>query len=405
MANRILPEPVLPITPGSVPAPGFRDFAILGGLESSMRGILVSVWPLVMYQALGDAGAVSWVYTLIGAASLCFGMLVPWFSRLVPRRWLYTAGAGFYLTAAALGIVGGSLVTPLAYLFMAWGTVTVQICVAAYLMDYIAREDLGKSETLRLFYSAAPWAVGPVIGVTLWKIWPPLPFLVGMVGTLAMLGYLWQLRMGNGKTITRARGPAPNPLAYVGRFIQQPRLVAGWIFAVLRSAAWWVYIVYLPIFCIQNGLGDRVASYAFSVSNLFLFLAPFMLRWMQRMTLRRAVRISFASAGTCFVIAAFGGAWPPLSVLMILVGSFFLVMLDTFGSLPFLMAVRPAERTEMSAIYTSFRDVSGILTPGVAWLVLLVAPVAGVFAVCGAGLGVAWAIAARLHPRLGRARG
>ena len=31
--------------------------------------------------------------------------------------------------------------------------------------------------------------------------------------------------------------------------------------------------------------------------------------------------------------------------------------------MPFLMAVKPSERTEMSAVYSSFRDVSGILTP------------------------------------------
>jgi hypothetical protein len=68
------------------------------------------------------------------------------------------------------------------------------------------------------------------------------------------------------------------------------------------------------------------------------------------------------------------------------------------------MAVKPSERTEMSAVYSSFRDVSGILTPGVAWLVLLVAPLPGVFMACGAGLWLAWGIAGRLHPRLGRAR-
>ncbi len=405
MAQRILPEPVLHLSKGSAPAPGFRDFAILGGLESGMRGVLVSVWPLEMYHALGDAKVVSWVYTLIGIGSLCFGMLVPGFSRLIPRRWLYTSGAGLYLSAALLAIIGGPLLTPIAYLCLCAGTVMVQICVSAYLMDYIAREDLGKSETLRLFYSAGPWALGPVIGVTLWKVWQPLPFLVGMVGTILMLGYFWHLRMGNGKTITRARGPAPNPLAYLGRFVRQPRLVAGWLFAVLRSSGWWVFVVYLPIFCIQSGLGDQIASYAFSISQLYLFLSPLMLRWMQKVTLRRAVRIAFALAGLCFTAAAFGDFWPPLSVLAIMLGAFFLVMLDTFGSLPFLMAVRPAERTEMSAVYTSYRDVSGILSPGAAWLVLLVAPVSGVFAACGAGLGVAWAIASRLHPRLGREKG
>ena len=83
----------------------------------------------------------------------------------------------------------------------------------------------------------------------------------------------------------------------------------------------------------------------------------------------------------------------------------FLVLLDIVGGLPFLMAVKPSERTEMSAVYSSFRDVSGILTPGAAWLVLLVAPLPGIFAAAGAGLLTAWVISGRLHPRLGAARG
>ena len=78
-----------------------------------------------------------------------------------------------------------------------------------------------------------------------------------------------------------------------------------------------------------------------------------------------------------------------------------LVMLDVVGGLPFLMSVKPSERTEMSAVYSSFRDVSSILTPGAAWLVLALAPTAAIFGVCGVGMGVAWTIAGRLHPRLG----
>lgn len=130
-----------------------------------------------------------------------------------------------------------------------------------------------------------------------------------------------------------------------------------------------------------------------------------MLRWMQRRGLRRAVIVAFAAGAACFVLAGAAPVWPPLSLITLFAASFFLVMLDTFGGLPFLMAVRPAERAEMSAVYASFRDVSGILTPGFAWLVLLVAPVPGVFVACGAGLAAAAAIATRLHPRLGASRG
>jgi uncharacterized membrane protein SpoIIM required for sporulation len=68
------------------------------------------------------------------------------------------------------------------------------------------------------------------------------------------------------------------------------------------------------------------------------------------------------------------------------------------------MSVKPSERTEMAAVYSSFRDVSSIMTPGVAWLVLLVAPLPGIFIACAAGMGLAWATAGRMHRRLGGAR-
>ena len=74
------------------------------------------------------------------------------------------------------------------------------------------------------------------------------------------------------------------------------------------------------------------------------------------------------------------------------------------AGLPFMMAVKPSERTEMAAVYSSFRDVSGILTPGVAYLVLLVAPLAGIFAASGIGMAVGWTIAGQLHRRLGARR-
>jgi hypothetical protein len=76
-------------------------------------------------------------------------------------------------------------------------------------------------------------------------------------------------------------------------------------------------------------------------------------------------------------------------------------LLDVCAGLPFLMSVKPSQRTEMSAVYSSYRDVSGILAPAVAWLVLQFTPVAGVFAAGGAMLLLAWGIAGSIHPHLG----
>jgi ACDE family multidrug resistance protein len=58
----------------------------------------------------------------------------------------------------------------------------------------------------------------------------------------------------------------------------------------------------------------------------------------------------------------------------------------------------------MSTIYSSYRDVSGILTPGFAWGVLLVAPISGIFLLAGAALAIAYTVAGSVHPRLGEKR-
>jgi MFS family permease len=381
-----------------------RGFATLQGFEAITRGILVSVFPLEMYRALQDAQTVSVVYFVIGITSLIAGLMVPWLNRFLPRRWMYTAGASLYLIGSSISIWGGTEMIMYALLCNTLATVITFVCFNAYVLDYISRAELGRAESMRMFYSALGWTVGPVLGVTLMALWRPAPFVLAGMSSLCMLSVFWAMRLGNGKLISRARAPAPNPLAFLGRFFAQPRLIAGWLFAVIRSCGWWVYVVYLPIFAVQSGLGETTGGIVLSLTNGTLFLTPLMLRFVQASSIRTAVRFGFFASGGLFIAAGMGQWLPWGAVAMLMAASFCLILLDVCGGLPFLMAVKPSERTEMSAVYSSFRDVSGILTPGVAWLVLLVAPLPGVFMACGAGLWLAWGIAGRLHPRLGRAR-
>ena len=60
------------------PAPSVRGFAVLAGVESAARGILVSVFPIAMYRTFGDSRTVSEIYFLIGIGSLVTVLLVPW---------------------------------------------------------------------------------------------------------------------------------------------------------------------------------------------------------------------------------------------------------------------------------------------------------------------------------------
>jgi ACDE family multidrug resistance protein len=343
-------------------------------------------------------------YFIAGIVALVWGLMVPWATRHVPRRWMYTVGCLLYLCAMALALTGSDRAVTLALMFNAMATATTFVCFNAYVLDYVTRTDLGRGQSLQMVYAAAPWAVGPLLGVWLRSIWAPAPFLLAGVFALVLLGTFWVLRLGNGKQIARAKRPALNPLAFLGRFFAQARLIAGWSFAVIRSCGWWVYVVYLPIFCIEAGLGDKVGGVALSMTNALLFAAPLLLRVTRRYSLRGALRVSFGLCGLLMLGAAVLSPLPWLAVVSIMGASVFLVVLDTIGGLPFLMAVKPSERTEMAAVYSSFRDVSGIATPGIAWLVLLVAPVPGIFAACAAGMGIAWATAGQLHQRLGRPR-
>ena len=386
------------------PAPSVQGFATLQGFEAITRGLLISVFPVAMYHALGDAVLVSQIYFLIGIVSLLTGLSVPILTRYIPRRIVYSAGALLYAVGAGLASLGQPWSVPAAVALYSMATVTTFVCFNAYVLDYISRIELGRCETLRMFYSAFGWTAGPLAGVALYHVWAPLPFLISGASSLTMLCVFLYMRMGNGKLITRARAPAPNPLAFLGRFFAQPRLVAGWLFAVIRSCGWWAYVVYLPIFAVESGLGSTIGGVLLSVTNGSLFLAPLMLKWMQARSVRTAVRTGFLAAACLFLAGGLLAQIPALTLAALFCGSFFLILLDISAGLPFLMAVKPSERTEMSAIYSSFRDVSGIFTPGAAWLVLLVAPVSGIFPATAAALFGAFLLAGRLHPRLGRAR-
>ena len=389
-----------PSAPTSRHRPGVGAFVTVGAIEAVVRGIMLAVYPLLMYRAWGEAAVVSKWYFLVGVVSLLTGLCVPMVTRHLPRRWVYSLGVLLYMVSAGLGMAGGKWTT-LALLCHVTGTATVFVCFNAYVLDNVTKGDFGRLESRRLMFGAIGWTVGPVLGVWLLRYWHGAPFAIVGLSALTMLAAFWGLGLSGGRTSGNTRAGASNPWGFLRRFLGQPRLVAGWSFAVLRSCGWSVYTVYVGIFAVQSGLGEQVGGIASSLANMGLFMAPLMLRWMHKHSVRHAVRTGFLVAGCIFVLGGLLSPFPLATVVLLVLASYFLVLLDVCAGLPFLMAVKPSQRTEMSAVYSSFRDVSGIVTPGLAWLVLQFSPLAGVFAMGGLALLLAWVIAGKLHPELG----
>ena len=392
-----------PVVVHHTPVPGVKAFALISALESAARGILISVLPIAMYQVFADAKQVSEVYFLIGALSFLTALVVPWLGRYVPRRWLYTYAIVAYIVGAAIAALADSWILAIGLGLMTLSVVIITVCFNAYVMDYISRAKLGECETLRLFYSGAAWSIGPFLGIWLMGIWKPAPFILAGIAATGLLITFWLLRLGNGKAIQKARSKPPNPFAYLHQFVRQPRLVTGWIFAVIRSCAWWVHVVYLPIYAVENGYSEQLGGILLSVSNAFLFFTPLMLKGM-RGRVRKTVILGFTASGVLFLAGSLGLAGTTVAIGLLVCASLFLILLDMSAGLPFLMAVRPSERTEMAAVYSTYRDVSGVITPGTASLLLIFGPLQLIFCASAIGLFGCAYLATKLHPRLGSNR-
>ncbi|MGK0272135.1 MAG: ACDE family multidrug resistance protein, partial [Cocleimonas sp.] len=308
------------------------------------------------------------------------------------------------MTGTLCALIGGHILLPIGLSITALAIVTIAICFNAYVMDFVARATLDQAETKRLQYSGASWTLGPFLGISLYQWWQPAPFIVSLFASTTLLMVFWIYHLGDGKTTKKAKTKTANPLAFLPVFLKQPRLVIGWIFAVVRSTGWWVYVVYLPIYAVDSGLSETVGGLFLSFSNALLFLVPFMLRWLNG-RVRYGVNVGFFFSGLFFIIAALFANYEAYYTLWLLfLGSAFLILLDMCGGLPFLMAVKPSERTEMSAVYSTYRDVSNVLDPGIARVTLLFLPLHAVFAVFGVGLLATSFLAKTLHPRLGKKR-
>jgi MFS family permease len=380
--------------------PSVAEFATIAGLEALVRGATLAAFPLLMYRAWGDAQRVSELYFVVGLISLLTALAVPLLAQQLQRRWVYVMALSLYVLSAACGMLGGKWVT-IALLCNTMAAAGSFVCFNAYVLDHVAKSEFARLESLRMFYGSLGWVVGPALGVYFLRYWNGAPFLMAGLGASAILFFVWKIRLGNGRVMTRQAASASHPWVYLKRFVKQPRLIGGWLFAVMRSCGWWIYFVYLGIYAVEHGLGDSVGGIATSVANMGLITAPLLFRWVQRRSVRSAIRAGFLLGALCFLLATLLSSMPWATVGALVLGSYCLVLLDVCAGLPFLMSVKPSERTEMSAVYSSFRDVSGILSPGLAWLVLQFTDVSGVFAAGGCALLLAWVIAGQLHPQLG----
>ena len=204
------------------------------------------------------------------------------------------------------------------------------------------------------------------------------------MSAVALLAFFWLLRPAEGSALPGAARPAVNPITNLPRFFRQPRLVLAWVLAVGRHAFWIMFFVYAPIYAVTSGLGEIAGGLIVSLGTAWLVIVPYLGRLGRTHGFRRLLMLGFVVAGLFTLVAASVAGVPWLGAAALVMAALGGIAIDAGGNVHFLRAVRARERSEMTAVFATFRYTAQLLPPGVFSLVLYVYELPAVFVLGGA---------------------
>lgn len=374
----------------AVGRPTAATFVILFSLTGFIRSLLITIIPLRAHGFLGDAQQVSVLFFAVSLIGLSGSFAVPWLVHRIGRRYVFATGITLGVLAATLMSTGNTGLFVGGMVLNALSVAALEIALNLYIMDHIPRRELGAFEPLRVFFAAGMWTLGPWLGVWLHvSVGPAAPFLLAAVLTIATFVYFIYLKMTDSPATAAPKKPSPNALKFLPRFFAQPRLRLAWGLAIGRSAWWSMYFIYAPIHAVNSGLGEVWAGAIVSFGTASFFIVPLWSRLGRRYGLRRLLIGGYLATGLITVTVALSGG--TLSVAALILAAAAAGIIDAAGNVPFLRAVHPYERPEMTTVYNSFRGVSQTVPPGVFALLLKVFELPVVFVAGGAAMAsLAW---------------
>jgi ACDE family multidrug resistance protein len=352
-----------------------EQIARLSAIEGWTRAVMVGSVPLAALDRLGSTLAVSLAFTVGSGVSIIGTLWIDRLERLVGRRWVVTSGVVAVIAAALMFAYGPAWTIPVAITLRALHASVFSICLALYVMDYIGKKAIVQVESRRATYVALAWLTGPTIGTLMWsKIGHAAPFLAAAAMALALLAYHWRLRFRNNPVLRGPVTPPPNPFGAVRRFFAQRYLRAAYAITLTRAMFWAALFVYGPLYVVDAGLPVWMAGVFLSTASGMLLLSPIVLRASRRVGVRTMLMVGFGLIIVSLTSLTVVGAPRRIGVAAWLIGAVGGGILDVLGNIPFMRLVKPYERTAMTAVFTTWREMSFLLAPGIAALVLLVGP-------------------------------
>ena len=340
---------------------GYAGFILLFALSITTRGLLLTVTPLHALATLGAEEYVNLAYAAAACCSVALSLFLPTIYARLPRARILLSGSTLMATSPLLISLDhpGTLVLGLGMQLCA--VALIETTLNLYVLDHVERKKLTRFEPTRMAFSALAWTAGPWLGVQADQLVPSLPFYLSSgCAILLATTFLWL------KPAVRGVAVRTSTLANIGTFLSQPRLRLAWVLAFARSTWWVLFFVNGQIFLVQSlGFSDDVAAILSSLVMAATFLVP-VWGWIgRRIGMRRLLWIGYGASGVTTICLAFVShpAWLAATVLVFagLVTS----LIDGAGNVPFLRAVKPSQRSRMTAVFMTYRDASQLVSPAI----------------------------------------
>ncbi len=363
-------------------ATALASFFMLLGIYQTL---ILTVVPVEALRLMGSASAVSVIYFAMGTAGFVGRLAIPTLVRFLGRTGVLLLGAissgvatASFLTETASGLIAGLLVNVFAL-------ACLETVLNLNVLDHIPRRDLARFEAKRIFFAAAPWTFGPWLGVWLaLHVARWVPFVATAATALVILAAVGLYNhLAAPSVVAASHQHSRNPTRYLVRFFSQPRLRLAWFLAVGRASWWVLFQVYAPIYAVQTGLGPEIGGIIVSIGIGWMWAVP-LWGWMgRRYGFSRFLLFGYLSTGVLTVAAAAAMGLPWLGAIMLVVAALAAETIDGVGNALYLRAVHHHERSEMTVVFASFRDVAQLGPPALFSVVLMVFELPAIFLLGG----------------------
>ena len=360
---------------------------LLYGLENLPRAFVVTIIAYDVLRLMGNEAMASFLLALVAIASLLVTLNAGKLIRMMTRKWVFTLAVAALAAAGLLTMSQDPILFSLGLFCRNAGAGLTLVILSLYVLDFVPTEDLAQAESRRLVFAGGVWMVGPPLGVYVWQTFgPTVAYALTVPAAVLLLAVFWALRLREADNVDPEPTRQPvNTVAVLRHYFQDSNLTIAYFIAVTRSVYFVAVFTYVPMYIVGAGLDEALGGYFISASTLSLFVGPFLTRFVPRIGVRRLIMGAFVFAAFCLIVAGSltrEQAW--LVVGLILLSTLSATVLDVVGNLPFMRLVQPEERTAMSVVFYTWRDVSFALTPLFGGVIIALGGIESIFVALGA---------------------